>query len=656
VLTAAAVCVAGCVSMPASGPMGAISASPQTTAGGGDFIEPFTAGPSLDEGPANIVYGFLAASANYPVNASIAREYLTSSGSKNWNPSWQVTVFTSITVAPPTQTQIQPQPQTSKPGHGGQQAEMEASGVVQSSFNGSGQFVSAATKNDPTSYTFKLTKVNGQWRISNPPKFRLLTGPQFLAFYKAQDLYFINPNISNTQNTSSSQNQPLVPDSVFVPLVSATTELATNLVKALLPASTGGPQSALLQKAAGTFPAGTKLGSVALDGTTAVVNLGGLAGASTLVREQISAQLAWTLATPRAGPPSAIQSIELELNGKPWIPPEPPDKICGITQTRSAVQNQATYPCFNPYPSQPASFFFTDHGQVWSRCGSEANAQRGLVGPVVSVFQPGSTASSQQCGNGSVTPSSTSAPTSGQLPPKYGTPTIAAVSPDGAYVAWYSPDTTKVYAGLTSTAGTVTAVPGVAGPGVTALSWDRSHNLWIAQGGNVLMAPVNGKATAVTTGLTGTVTGLSVAPDGVRVALIVAGGSPSATGVELEAIVGGGQSSQVQRGSPSEAVALDNAIPLGPDLVQPTALTWYDADDLIVLSGSSVRYLSQVPVDGQDSASSQLAPDGAESITADGATNALVAGLSDGQMAVSTGLEGPWQSLGVDGLNPTFPG
>ena len=73
----------------------------------------------------------------------------------------------------------------------------------------------------------------------------------------------------------------------------------------------------MLQKAAGTFPAGTSLISVAQTGSTAIVNLGGLTKASTAVKEQVSAQLAWTLATPRAGPPAAgaVQSVELELNG-----------------------------------------------------------------------------------------------------------------------------------------------------------------------------------------------------------------------------------------------------------------------------------------------------------------------------------------------------
>jgi hypothetical protein len=639
VVTAAAVCVAGCVGMPASGPMGAISASPQTTAPGGDFIEPFPSGPSPDETPSGIVGGFLAASASYPVHAAIAGEYLTASASRTWNPGWTVTVFSTFSWSPRAVME--------HPKHGASTALIDASGVVQSRFNGTGQFVSAQQGQSATTdaYRFDLVKVDGQWRISNPPEYRLLTVPEFGEFYRTQDLYFVNQSILN------SPNQALVPDSVFVPLGSSVPDLVNNLVKALLPnpaTAAGGPKSALLQNAAETFPVGTKLiGGVTLDGTTAVVNLSGLAKAGTTVLEQVSAQLTWTLAAAKPGPPQSIQSVELELDGKPWIPPA---SICGITQSRSSVQNQATYPCYNPYPSQPASFSFAARGQAWSRCGSETSALHGLVGPVVSIFR-----SAQQCGGSEDVPTtSASVPQSVPLPARVGTPSMVAVSADGAYVAVYSPDKKAVFAGLASAPGSLTQVQGGIGSGVTALSWDRNHDLWIAQNGNVFMAPVTGKAIQITA--PAGVSSLSVAPDGVRIALIV----PSAAGgtVELAAITHGGQSSQGQRGSISEAVAIGNSVQIGPDLIQPDMLTWYDADNLIVLSGSEVKTLSEVPVDGQQSSSSQPAPAGAISITADGSTNALVAGLSGsgGRLALSTGLEGPWQSLGVSGLNPSYPG
>jgi hypothetical protein len=629
--------------MPSSGPVGAISATPQSTSADGDFIEPLPAGPQPNQGPAAIVAGFLTASASYPVNASIARQYLLSSASRGWDPGWSVTVFSKFN---PYQQSLSP-----RTSHDDQVATVDVSGNVQSTFNGSGQIVSAGSQGGTTgSYQFSLMKAGGQWRISKPPPARrLLNVQQFGEFYRPQDLYFTNPSV-----LPSALDQPLVPDSVFVPVGTPATDLVTNLVKALLPSADGEPKSTLLQKAAGTFPSGTTLDGVAQTGSTAIVDLGGLTGASTTVKEQVSAQLAWTLATPRAGPPSvAVQSVELELSGKPWTPPK---LICGIRQARSPVQNQATYACYNPYPSQRVNFSFMSHGQVWSRCGSEASVQHGLVGPVVSVLHPASAANLQCDGSEPVPTKSLTTPASVQVT-KVGTPSLAAVSPDGQYVAVYSPgnpDNKELSIGPVGSSTKLNYVSGI-GSGVTALSWDRNDDLWVAENGNVFMVPVTGQAVPVSP-VPADVTDLSVAPDSVRIAFIVQDGSSSV--VDIGAIIRSSQSSPGQRGLPSEAFPISLTVQVGPGLLQARSLAWYDADDLIVLAGTSSPTLSVVPVDGQASSISQPAPIGADSITADGDMNALVAGISSGggTLAVSTGLEGPWQPLGVPGQNPAYPG
>jgi hypothetical protein len=574
------------------------------------------------------------ASASYPVYSVIARQYLLSSASRGWNPNWSVTVFSQFNPFAETVTQ--------GTHHGPQSAKVDVSGNVQAAFNGTGQFVSAAQGNPQNLYHFNLMKVDGQWRIANPPKPRLLTTSEFAQFYKPQDLYFVDPT-----------NQVLVPDSVFVPQGTSPTDLVFNLVSALLQ----GPKTTWLQNAAETFPSGTNLVSVALEGTNAVVNLGGaLVGASPAVLEQVSAQLVWTLAGPRASPLSDIQSVELEINGRGWIPP---GTICGITQSRSSVQNQATYPCYNPYPVAVASFSFASRGQAWSRCGSESNARKGYIGSVFSVFRPAGAAGSQSCDrNEFVHAWSAAVPPPVRLPAWVGTPSIVATSPSGQYVACFSPDKAAVFTGSSSSGATLTKLPGGIGPGVTALSWDRNNNLWIADNGAIWMAPATGKAVMVQVSgqITGDVTGLSVAPDGVRIALIVQARSQSV--VDLAAITYGEQAgANGHVGSFLSQVSVGAPVRLGPNLTHPEALTWYDADDLIVLDRAYAgKTLSEVPVDGQESSAPQPAPEGAVSITADSAMNALVAGLDHGRLSISTGLEGPWQPLGVPGLNPAYPG
>jgi hypothetical protein len=644
--------VAGCVNMPDNGPMGAISAAPQSTTAAGNFIEPFPSAPSGGENPTDIVNGFLVASADYPVNKTIATAYLTNSAAKSWGPSWSVTVFKQVNT-----TELD---QVASPGPGdGKQATVLADGNVQSAFNGSGQFVSTLNKGHiESSWSFRLVKVDGQWRIANPPSFRLLDGSQFQDYYKAQDLYFVNPSVPLS---SKNQNQALVPDSVFVPVGTLASDLATNLVNALLPVPGVQPgENTWLQGAVTTFPPGTKLISVVPAGTTAVVNLSGLGDATPIEREQVSAQLAWTLATPRGtGPPPAIQSIELEVDGKPW---PPPSEVCGISQIRSPVQTQATYPCFNPYPSQPSGFSFTDHGQVWWRCAAETRAQQGYVGQVVPVLPAtGSSTQATSCGQYVLENSTTRPP---PVPPSTGsgTPSLTAVSPDARYVAYYSPDTKKVFVRAASAGAKAGVKPhsvqGGVGAGVTALSWDSSNNLWIAQNGDVYLVPLGQSAVQIDSA-PANVTDLSVAPDGVRVAFVVQGASSAETEVQLAAVSTSDSQAQSSPGhiAPAAPVTLGAPVQVGPDLAHPDTLTWYDADNLIVLAGNtSTRVLAEVPVDGQDSSDPQQAPSGAISVTADSDQNALVVGLEGSHLAVSTGLEGPWQILGVPGENPAYPG
>ena len=94
---------------------------------------------------------------------------------------------------------------------------------------------------------------------------------------------------------------------------------------------------------------------------------------------------------------------------------------------------------------------------------------------------------------------------------------------------------------------------------------------------------------------------------------------------------------------------------LGPNVTNPIALTWYDADDLLVLDGAGDQTsLWEVPVDGQPATKLPGVLPGAISITANSARNALVVGMTQNRMEVSAGLEGPWQPLGSGGQNPAF--
>ncbi len=630
-LAATVVSVAGCVGMPGNGAVGVFSASPQSTAQGGGFIASVPAGPGPGWTPTQIVGGFIKASAD-PTYEAIAQQYLAGPAGDSWDPGWSVEVFNQIIVPP--HAALSPVGR-----HGAQQAVVKVTGAAQAALSGTGQYVSAGLgRQGPPSFT--LIKVDGQWRISNPPKYRMLTETEFADFYNAQDLYFLDPT-----------GQVLVPDSVFVPQGTSLQTLVNNLVTALI----RGPDTTWLANATTTafpeattrFPKGTTILSVAVYGATAVVNLGGaMASANTLAREQVSAQLVWTLAGSPASP-SAIQSVELEVDGAPV---KPSATRCGESLGQSPVQKLASYGCYGPYPSAAASFYYINDQQAWSRCGSEGLVKVNSIGAVVPVFGRKGAPSGQQCAHGRfVAPTSTTQPSAqAQSQPA----SMAAVSPNGQYVAYVSPGGDAVYTGqLSSGAASFSRSPArLTGTDITAISWDREGDLFVAQNGTIWMLPPTGPKQQVGNDFGGDVTGLSIAPNGVRVAAIVQ--TNSGSDLDLAAI---GPAAPAKPSAPQYSI--NQVVQLGPNIADPVALTWYNADNLLVLDRvGAANTLYEVPVDGQSAIGPLVTPQGAVAITADGAANVLVAGLADHQLAVSTSLVGPWLYLTDQGQNPAYPG
>ena len=634
-LVGLATSVAGCVGMPNSGSPGTFSATPQDTSQDSDFIGAVPAGPQPGWSPADIVKGFLNATVSYPAYSATAEEYLASSVPRDWAPNWSVTVVDRVFVSPEATFS-----------DGGRQAVVDVTGSVQAKFSGTGQYVGAQPGSNGTTpladQQFKLVKVGGEWRIANPPSYRLLKQSDFSEVYRPQDLYFFD-----------STGQVLVPDSVFVPSGGTSpTSLVTSLVQALL----DDPQTPWLKNgnnppAITAFPSGTKV-YVTVDGTTATVNLTGNASEfTTSVLRQISAQLVWTLTGQQPGPPN-IQAVQLVVNGKLWTPAALP---CP-GQSPSPAQKLAMYSCKNPYPLATSSaFYYVDDGQAWSRCASESQVMTGSIGAVLPLFSKTRVAMpGQSCGP--------SVPAQSRLvppPQPRGIPLLSmvAVSPDGKYAAGVTPGGKSVVvwvSGATKPSSTL------AMSGVTAISWDRRDHLWVTQNNvTTMVVPTSnsGNHPNIQNSFQGKILGLSIAPDGVRVAAIV----QSATGapqIQLAAI----DSRAPNAGepiSPFSSTSIGPAVQLGPNVGNPIALTWYDADDLLVLDGTvGGTTLWEVPVDGQPATKSPGVLPGAVSITANSAQNALVVGISQGQtqqMEVSASLEGPWQMLGSTGQNPAFP-
>jgi len=489
-------------------------------------------------------------------------------------------------------------------------------------------------------------KQGKQWRIVHPPKNRMLTQPDFAQVYKPQDLYFFD-----------STGQVLVPDAVFVPTGTSSTSLATNLVTALL----ANPQPVWLQNqgsptppAVTAFPPHSRAKDidVTVDGTTATVNLtGAAASAGPAVRQQMAAQLVWTL-TGQPGSPPGIQAVQLEFNGKPWTPGTP--SPCPGTSGQSPALKQAMYECMNPYPLFASSaFYYVANGQAWSRCASEAQVTTGSVGLIFPVFsRNGAVALNHGCTSSVQATSQAGLPGQPRTVPPL---SMVAVSPDGKYLAGVGlgGNTVTVWAsGATKPYSTVPL------RGVTAISWDRRDYLWAAHGDTTTMilqtSSSNSNHSAIPNYFPpgGKILGLSIAPDGVRVAAIV----QTASGSEVElAAIDSGTPGPGQSANPLQRTSIGLPVQLGPNVPNPIALTWYDADDLLVLDGAGDQTsLWEVPVDGQPATELPGVLPGAISITANGVRNALVVGMTQNRMEVSAGLAGPWQPLGSGGQSPAF--
>jgi len=625
--------VAGCVGMPNSGSPGTFSATPRDTSQDSNFIGAVPSGPQPDWSPAEIVTGFLNATASFPAYSTIARQYLASSAAKTWNPGWSVRVVDQIN---PPQAEISTD---------GRAATVDVSGTVQASFDGTGQYVGAQQgrrEGQTAEQHFTLVKQGKQWRITNPPKNRMLTQPDFAQAYKPQDLYFYD-----------STGQVLVPDAVFVPTGTSLASLATNLVTALL----ANPQPVWLQgnptpPAVTAFPdhSTAKDIDVTVDGTTATVNLtGAAASADPADRQQMAAQLVWTL-TGQPGSPPNIQAVQLEFKGKPWTPGTPP---CPGTSGESPTLKQAMYECKNPYPlTASPTFYYVANGQAWSRCASEAQVTTGAVGSVLPVFsRTGVVTLNRGCPYSVQATSQASPPGQPRTTPPL---SMVATSPDGKYLAGVGPGGNTVTIWASGAAKPNSSLPM---PGVTAITWDRRDYLWVAQGDTTTMVLQGGSNSSnhnqISNGFpSGKILGLSIAPDGVRIAAIVR--ADSGPEVELAAI-NSGKPGSGSSANPLQRTSIGLTVQLGPNIPNPIALTWYDADDLLVLDGAGNQTsLWEVPVDGQPATKLPGVLPGAISITANSARNALVVGMTQNRMEVSAGLEGPWQPLGSGGQNPAF--
>jgi hypothetical protein len=575
---AVAIAAGGCAAVPTSGAVQQFGGAVQNGVNPQDYSQPIVQGPGQGWTAQEIVEGFVTANASFAGNHEVAKEYLDPAARQAWNPLWAVNVVSSWKVSPPINlpkrlTGNQPQQEVSVRVTGLQVGTLTAAGLPLPSSGSAKQTVK-----------FTLEKLGGQWRISNPPQTLLLTQSAFQRVYQPRNVYFL-----------AGSGRTLVPDAVFVPEPDTNTQLAFGLATALLQ----NPRGWLDGAAVTGFPAKSTLIGVKINGPNAVIDLGGKAAAANpLQQQQMAAQLAWTLAS---GPPS-IQSVELEVNGRP------------LPIRGNQLQLLDAYSNWMPVPSAGSSLYYIGSGgsvKVLSGVGPLGSGQLGSANPVPD-----------------------------RLPPLRS----IAVSPNGRWIAGISTTGKAVYAwDLDHKAAPVREWPSPPSSGsCTSLSWDQQGDLWITAGGSVWLLPPGKDSAIPVSAPAGTVASFQVAPDGVRAVMILSGGAP----LQLVAI------------SRSVGPSLGQPVPIGSGITDPESLSWYDANNVIVLDGSSSGgQLYEVPLNG--GSYSAIGSEGnILSVTAtspSGPSPNIAVGLANGQIMVSA-HQGAFEFTRAAGVAPAFPG
>ena len=442
VLTAGLLC--GCAAIPTNSDvhLGQTVTTDLTS----QFIRVIARPPVAGMSPDVLLQGFLDACADSSDDFRIARQYLSSGVSTNWNPSTGIQVYDSTKM------------QITAVGR-----DFQISAPLDSAISSSGHRTVPPALSDVSAH-FQVSKnENGEWRISQLPNGLLLTRGDVERGFRPVPVYFLNPT-----------SELLVADTVLLPTSSP--GAATILVKNLL----SGAPSDLAGGVRNAFPLGTKLtyGSVPVSAGVAQVDLSvDVLAASKLSRQEMSAQLIWTLTSlPN------VSSVQITVSGQQLTVPGVP-----------ALQTVANWEEFNPRPTDSGSRL---HAVIGSQVVALSNGKPQVVAQIQSnVATSLSNAASSQSGK-----------------------VFAGVLVDG-----------KSLVANFQTPNSLTVV--MTGEALSEPTFDSNDNILIADFGRglrVISADGMQHSIPLDTNLIGSandVRGLVVAPDGVRVALVFANGA-----------------------------------------------------------------------------------------------------------------------------------
>ena len=249
-----AVLMSACVRMPSDGPVIDVRADATDVSTPGISFDPKP--PQKGESATEIVLHFLEAMKATPIDASVARQFLSSDAKVRWTP--ERSIMTYGDVGSPT---------------GELQVELLLMDLEEYDVRGAWAGSSVQER-----VRFGMTVESGEWRIESLPDALIVPETWFQDRYRRVSLHFFDPTA-----------QILVPEPVFVP---DGDQLASSMVSGLLSDPTDDPRVTRTY-----VPPGFESGIVPLtsDGIADVSLLGDPSEVDDAARELILAQLVWTL-------------------------------------------------------------------------------------------------------------------------------------------------------------------------------------------------------------------------------------------------------------------------------------------------------------------------------------------------------------------------
>ncbi|MET8640951.1 LpqB family beta-propeller domain-containing protein [Streptomyces sp. NPDC004675] len=586
-----ALLLAGCASMPDSGGLSGVESTPRQDA----QVRVFAVPPREDAGPGEIVRGFLEALTSDDPKYETAREYLTDSARRGWNPDASTTVLSD---GPNLE--------------GVHSRSGEAQDDYAYTLGGSRLAVvdsqhAYAPESGAYSASMHLTleKKTKQWRIDSLPQGVVMGKSDFQRNYVSVNKYFYASNVPAAVTGQLST----VADPVYV---RGKVDPVTSMVRSLL----AGPTRWLNPVATSSFPSGTTLGKGVTslspdDQNRLTVPLNGKA--DRVGPTQCSRMAAQLLFTLRDLTPTGVSQVELQRsNGR---------KLCDLNENRAEIiASHST--------GGGADEYFLDGKQrlvSLSSTSKDPEPVPGALGDGGKKLRAAAISLDEE--------------------------RAAGVSDDGRdlYVG-------SLVSGSSLGDAVLTSQGALPGDRLTTPSWDGGGDLWVAdrdpkRSRLVMLQQGAGEPVVVSTpGLDGRIDAVRVAADGVRIALVVEQGGKTSLQI--------GRVERDEGSDGRRSVSILELHSVTPQLEEVKAMSWAGDSRLVVVGRESggVQQLRYVQVDGSTpTVTAPASPTGVQQIAAsEDERLPLVAYSEDGIVRLSAGAQ--WQKVVKEGTAPSYPG